>query len=248
MANKEDIARRRERIKELATKLGFRVIACKDFDWSDFPSTLEELELFLETEDEFRTRNTVARNKSLANIEHKNLNMDRLHEGTRHHIQVLEKCLWVESCKNLLIYGEGDSGKTIVAHHLASQVIEKEHKAFCIDMREYIDFLRTFKNKEHPHKKEYVLARKTLNRIDKAKVLIIDDFLYLPIDNEDLRPLYDAIAPFKGKKSVVFVSKKLPEEWLKECRDEYTRETAKTLVEKMLKTDSEILRVKQATR
>jgi len=194
------MAANKNRIKELSEILQFRVIANKEFNWRDIPTgSLDFLEFILEKEFEFRKQNTILRNIRLACLpkKHKNFDVKKLHEGVRYQTAQLEKCKWIEEDFNLFITGAVGTGKTALAVHLTNAALEQGFKAYYITMENLLAVL---------HNKETERARLLLSRVRKADILVLDEFLDVKTNNQEITPMYRFLNSLRDSTSIVFIS------------------------------------------
>jgi len=220
------------RLRELGRLLNIQTVARKKYELEEQKnvSNLDFLQEVFERELEVRRQNAIRRNRKTANLPQVIFEREAIHEGTLYQIEKLKSCVWIEKSQNLLVVGKSNTNKTAIVTHLANTTIDNGCKAMYITQDE---FLVVVKNKDVLQK-----AKITFARIKAADVLILDDFLYLDIDKNDLELLYKTLLTITSTTSIVFVANRTPQEWVNSTNDKYEMQLlinrVVSLCEKML--------------
>lgn len=120
-------------------------------------------------------------------------------------IRQLASCRWVADHENVVITGATGTGKTYIACALAQQACRKGHRAIYRRASRLSD--------------ELVLARadgsypRTLARLARVDVLIIDDWGHASLKDQERRDLVEVLDDRHGLRSTIMTSQLPPSKW-----------------------------------
>lgn len=127
---------------------------------------------------------------------------ERLYEPERmldtHAIELLAKCEWIDSARNLLVTGSSGAGKTYVANALCISALHSMKTVKYIRASTLINECR--KISETDRYLDY------LNLMTNYDLLVIDDFGLMPLDTEACRSLFEVIESRDCRKSTMIIS------------------------------------------
>ena len=198
MANKS-------RIKSMAKELNLQTIANGQFKELGM-GNLDYLEMMLKQELEYRKRNVIAKVRKHSNLPTTVFDKQRLNSGLRYQVEKLISCEWINNCRNLVIIGGPNTGKTALATYLTNNAIEKGFKAMYIKMADIFMVLQ--------QKDSLYGANTTFNRIKNTDLIVLDEVLYFDISKETLETLYRIIMSLNETTSIVFIANREISEWL----------------------------------
>lgn len=186
-------------IKDLALKLNLYNIGKGKVDLNvKFKNNLDYIEDIFLQELEYRKKNKLKllkKNSKLPNLkyDYKNIN-----DGLKWQIMKLKELKFIENDENILIVGACGKGKTSLAVDIGIKAINEGKVVlyYTID-----DFLHIIKGKlnDGKYKEEY-------KNMKNADIIIIDEFLYLNISDNDLEILYKSIMFFNESRSLIIIS------------------------------------------
>lgn len=120
-------------------------------------------------------------------------------------LQQLRELLWVEQMYNLLLLGPPGVGKTLLAIGLGIEAINRGYKVSFIPMD---DLVQLFKTQEISS-----LSRARMKRIVSSDLVIIDDLMFMAMDNSEANMFFQLINKLYAQVSIIITSNKGPEDW-----------------------------------
>lgn len=117
----------------------------------------------------------------------------------------LKELVWLEQTFNLIFLGPPGVGKTHLAIGLGLEAIQRGYRVSFISMGELIPLL---KMDEYLRK-----AQIRLKRIKEADLVIIDDLMYMAMDQNEANLFFHLINHLYERSSIVLTSNKGPEQW-----------------------------------
>lgn len=117
----------------------------------------------------------------------------------------LRELLWMEQLFNLILLGPPGVGKTHLAIGLGIQAIQEGYKVIFITMGELI---HTLKTEEITRK-----AQTRMKRIRNADLVIIDDLMFMAMNQSEANLFFHLINDLYNKASIIMTSNKAPKEW-----------------------------------
>jgi DNA replication protein DnaC len=132
-------------------------------------------------------------------------NVDEQISLTTRQINQLRELNWLEQQYNLILLGPPGSGKTHISIGLGIEAIQKGFKVAFSTMGELTHLLKT---------EEYIRKSQTqLKRIREADLVIIDDLMYMAMDQREANLFFHLINHLYERSSIILTSNKGPEEW-----------------------------------
>ncbi|MBP2258681.1 DNA replication protein DnaC [Virgibacillus campisalis] len=120
-------------------------------------------------------------------------------------LKQLQELTWLEQTFNLVFLGPPGVGKTHLAIGLGLEAIQNGLRVSFVPMGELIPFLKT---------EEYLRkAQIQLNRLRKADLVIIDDLMYMAMDQHEANLFFHLINHLYERSSILLTSNKGPEDW-----------------------------------
>ncbi|WP_153834894.1 IS21-like element helper ATPase IstB [Gracilibacillus thailandensis] len=139
---------------------------------------------------------------------HTTLDMYQLNEQqtlSNRQMNQLSELNWVDQLFNLILLGPAGVGKTHLATGLGIQAIERGYRVMFITMEELI---RTLKAEEITRK-----AQIKMKRIRNANLVIIDDLMFMAMDQREANLFFHLINDLHDNASIILTSNKGPGEW-----------------------------------
>lgn len=96
-------------------------------------------------------------------------------------------------------------GKTFLAIGLGIEAIQRGFQVYFVTMGELIQLLKT---QEFTHK-----AQVQLKRIQSSDLVIIDDLMYMAMDQREANLFFQLINQLYERSSIILTSNKSPEQW-----------------------------------
>lgn len=120
-------------------------------------------------------------------------------------IKQLKELNWLEQQYNLILLGPPGVGKTHIAIGLGLEAIQKGFKVSFSTMGELVHLLKT---------QEYLSKSQTqLKRIKESDLVIIDDLMYMGMDQREANLYFHLINSLYERSSIILTSNKGPEQW-----------------------------------
>lgn len=117
----------------------------------------------------------------------------------------LRELNWLEQQYNLILLGPPGSGKTHISIGLGFEAIQKGFKVVFSTMGELVHLLKT---------EEYIRKSQTqLKRLKESDLVIIDDLMYMAMDQREANLFFHLINHLYERSSVILTSNKGPEQW-----------------------------------
>lgn len=124
---------------------------------------------------------------------------------THQEINQLAELNWVEEPYNLILIGPPGTGKTHLAVALGIEAVEKGLSVSFVTMQELIKLLLT--------EESSIRSRARMERIRKAKVIILDEVGYLPITSREAGLFFHLLNDRLGKSAFIITSNKSFDKW-----------------------------------
>lgn len=124
----------------------------------------------------------------------------------------LRELNWLEQQYNIILLGPPGAGKTFLAIGLGIDAIQKGYKVVFSTMGELVQLLKT---------EEYIQKSKVqLKRIREADLVIIDDLMYMAMDQREANLFFHLINHLYERSSIIITSNKGPEQWVELMGDQ----------------------------
>lgn len=120
-------------------------------------------------------------------------------------LRQLQELSWREESFNLIFLGPPGVGKTHIAIGLGLEAINRGYRVSFISMGELVPLL---KSEEYLRKSQL-----QLKRIRGADLVIIDDLMYMAMDQNEANLFFHLINYLYERSSIILTSNKGPEEW-----------------------------------
>lgn len=123
----------------------------------------------------------------------------------------LRELSWLEQNFNVILMGPSGTGKTYIAAGLCFDAVEQGYRAYFKTMDELIKVL---KMKEITRK-----AATEYKRMLKAHLLVIDDIMMFPVNEQEAVELFALINELHEKASLIITTNKSPKQWAEVLKD-----------------------------
>lgn len=132
-------------------------------------------------------------------------NLEEQQSLSKKQLNQLKELTWIEQIYNIVLLGPPGVGKTHLAIGLGLEAIHQGYKVMFITMGELIHALKTEEISRKSHTR--------LSRIRKADLVIIDDLMFMAIDQHEANLFFHLINDLYTKSSIILTSNKAPKEW-----------------------------------
>ncbi|MDE3838684.1 ATP-binding protein [Bacillus methanolicus] len=124
---------------------------------------------------------------------------------SKRQLNQLRELNWLEQQYNLILLGPQGAGKTHIGIGLGIEAIHKGYKVAFSTMGELVHQLKT---------EEYIRKSQIqLKRIRESDLVIIDDLMYMAIDQREANLFFHLVNHLYERSSIILTSNKGPEEW-----------------------------------
>lgn len=131
--------------------------------------------------------------------------LDEQQSLNKKQINQLKEFTWLDQLYNLILLGPPGVGKTLLATGLGIEAINHGYKVSFISMGELIHTLKT---------EEFTRKSQTrMKRIRDSNLVIIDDLMFMAMDNREANLFFHLINDLYDRSSVILTSNKSPNEW-----------------------------------
>ena len=120
-------------------------------------------------------------------------------------LKQLKELNWLDEAFNLIFLGPPGVGKTHLAIGLGLEAIHKGQRVSFITMGDLVSIL---KSEDYLRKSQL-----KLKRIREADLIIIDDLMYMAMDQHEANLFFHLINHLYERSSIILTSNKGPEEW-----------------------------------
>lgn len=124
---------------------------------------------------------------------------------TERHMKQLKEMHWLEQQYNLVLLGPPGVGKTHLAIGMGLEAIEQGYQVMFLPMGELMTILKT---SDYTRKSQIAL-----NRIKKSDLIIIDDLMYMAMDQREANQFFQLINHLYERSSIILTSNKSPDQW-----------------------------------
>lgn len=196
---------RQLRLAETAEELPQLLRAAEQASWTylEFLEQITAFEIQKREDKSIERRMKWARFPYLKTLKEFNLNEQAALSARQ--LQQLSELNWLEQYYNLILLGPPGVGKTFLAIGLGIEAIQRGFQVYFVTMGELIQLLKT---QEFTHK-----AQVQLKRIQSSDLVIIDDLMYMAMDQREANLFFQLINQLYERSSIILTSNKSPEQW-----------------------------------
>lgn len=131
---------------------------------------------------------------------------------TKRQLTQLEELNWLEKQYNLILLGPPGVGKTHLAIGVGIEAIQRGFQVMFVTMGELVTLLKT---------QEYIRKSQVqLKRIQSSDLVIIDDLMYMAMDQREANLFFHLINHLYERSSIILTSNKSPDQWTELMGDE----------------------------
>jgi DNA replication protein DnaC len=139
-------------------------------------------------------------------------NIEEQESLSKRQLNQLRELNWLEQQYNIILLGPPGAGKTHIGIGLGVEAIHKGYKVAFSSMGELVHLLKT---------EEYIRkSQMQLKRIKESDLVIIDDLMYLAMDQREANLFFHLINHLYERSSIILTSNKGPEEWVELMGDQ----------------------------
>jgi DNA replication protein DnaC len=123
----------------------------------------------------------------------------------------LRELNWLEQNFNIILMGPSGTSKTYIAAGLCFDAVKQGYRAYFKSMEDLIGVLR-LKDVTRSADVEY-------KRIMKAHLLVIDDIMMFPVNQQDAVAFFNLVNDLHDKTSLIITTNKSPKQWADVLKD-----------------------------
>jgi DNA replication protein DnaC len=200
------------RMTETANELPVLLRNAETMSWT-YQELMQEVLMF---ELKRREEKNVEKRLKLARFPyHKTIdefNIEEQESLSKRQLNQLRELNWLEQQYNIILLGPPGAGKTHIGIGLGVEAIHKGYKVAFSSMGELVHLLKT---------EEYIRkSQMQLKRIKESDLVIIDDLMYLAMDQREANLFFHLINHLYERSSIILTSNKGPEEWVELMGDQ----------------------------
>ena len=200
------------RMTETANELPVLLRNAETMSWT-YQEFMQEILMF---EVKRREEKNVEKRLKLARFPyHKTLdefNIEEQESLSKRQLNQLRELNWLEQQYNIILLGPPGAGKTHIGIGLGVEAIHKGYKVAFSSMGELVHLLKT---------EEYIRkSQMQFKRIKESDLVIIDDLMYLAMDQREANLFFHLINHLYERSSIILTSNKGPEEWVELMGDQ----------------------------
>jgi len=132
-------------------------------------------------------------------------NLDEQQSLSQKQLNQLRELVWIDQLYNIILLGPPGVGKTHLAIGLGLEAIHQGYKVMFVSMG---DLIHTLKTEEITRR-----SQTKMTRIRKADLIIIDDLMFMAMDQHEANLFFHLINYLYNQTSIILTSNKAPKEW-----------------------------------